>query len=448
MVRVNYQQAIEFLGTFNDTERGRQVFNNPAMSLDSMHRLFHRLDDPQQGRRTVHITGSKGKGSIAGMLESVFLRAKYRTAMFTSPHLHSYRERFRFGGESIPEPEFASALDGIRESIDEEQSASNGGVSTFGILTALFFSLARMHVPRVDWQIVEVGLGGQFDATNVFEETDLVIIAPISLEHTAILGSTVEDIARDKAGIVKAGSLCVLSPQTESSVAEIIKARCDDVGADFMYVSDSYRAEVIERFPYGQTFRVTGAEASRELRTSMLGRHQVDNAMTVVAAVVALRARGHTIPDEALSTGLARARIRGRMEVLGQNPLVVADGAHNPASAGVLARTLQEYFEWRKCFFVLGCASDKDAQGIGFKIAKLAEMIICCNFDSPRAKDPLTMVQEVGFLGPLAVVEESVADAIDTALTHARESDLICITGSLYVVAAARAFLLGQSTSA
>jgi len=444
---VNFEQAIEYLGSFNDMERGRQVSENPAMSLESMRRLLQRLDNPQRGRQTVHITGSKGKGSLAGMLESVLLQSGLRTAVFTSPHLHSYRERFRFGGESILEPEFASALDGIRESVDEEQAASGRAVSTFGILTALFFSLSRMQVPHVDWQIVEVGLGGSFDATNVFEETDLVMIAPISLEHTAILGDTEEEIARDKAGIVKAGSVCVLAPQTEASVTDVVKARCEEVGASLIEVGELYEAEVIERFSYGQTFKVTGPEGTRELRTSMLGRHQVENAMTVVAAVEALRARGQVISEEALVTGLARARIHGRMEVLGQNPLVVADGAHNPASAEVLARTLQDYFEWRKCYFVIGCTTDKDIKGIGYKIAKLAELIVCCSFDSPRAEDPYVMIQDVGFLGPPAVAEDSVAAGIETALSHAEKEDLICVTGSLYVVAEARNFLLGQATS-
>ena len=412
---MNYRQAIEYLGSFNDLERGRQISGQPSYefglhapaSAEARESSAWAPDDPHYG--------SKGKGSMAGMLESVLQQADLRTALFTSPHLHSYRERFRFGAIPVQEPEFASALEAIREAVDEEQAASGLAVSTFGILTALFFSLVRMQVPRVDWQIVEVGLGGAFDATNVFEETDLVIVGPISLEHTEILGTTAEAIAADKAGIVKAGSVCVLAAQTDPAVIEIVRDRCEEVGAEFVNSGELYSGEVIERFPYGQSFRVRGPDSSRELRTSMLGQHQIDNATTVVAAVEALRKGGHHIPEEALNTGIARTRIRGRMEILGQQPLVIADGAHNPASADVLARTLQDYFEWRKCFFVLGCTTDKDIRGIGFKIAKLAEMIICCSFDSPRSEDPFAMIQDVGFLGPPAVAEESVGDAIELA---------------------------------
>jgi dihydrofolate synthase/folylpolyglutamate synthase len=176
----------------------------------------------------------------------------------------------------------------------------------------------------------------------------------------------------------------------------------------------------------------------------MLGRHQVDNAVTALAAAEALRARGYAVSRESIVEGIARTRVHGRMEVMGRNPLVIADGAHNGESAAALADTLRDYFDWKRAFFVLGTMRDKDVRAIGFKIAKLAELIVCTRFESPRAMDPYVMIQEVGFLGPAAVAEESVSDAIDTALGHAGEDDLVCVTGSLYVVAEARAYLLGD----
>jgi dihydrofolate synthase/folylpolyglutamate synthase len=212
-----------------------------------------------------------------------------------------------------------------------------------------------------------------------------------------------------------------------------------------MDVGLEWEIEPGEKFIYGQSFRASGPSSTYEMRTPMLGRHQLDNAVTAVAAAEAVRSRGCEIPDLAIVDGVAMTRVPGRMEVMGQRPLVVADGAHNVESAAALASALKDYFEWRRCFFILGTLSDKDIRGMGFKLARLAEMIVCTRVNSPRAMDPYVMLQEVGFLGPMAVVEETTAAAIDTVMAHAAEDDLVCITGSLYLVAEARALLLGES---
>jgi dihydrofolate synthase/folylpolyglutamate synthase len=177
----------------------------------------------------------------------------------------------------------------------------------------------------------------------------------------------------------------------------------------------------------------------------MLGAHLIQNAATAVATAEAIRSRGFTISEQAIVDGIAHTRVPGRLEVMGQKPLVIADGAHNGESAAALGQALKDYFQWRRCFLVLGANRDKDVREIGLQLAKLAELIICTRFQSPRAMDPYQMVQEVGFLGPAAVAEETVAGALDTAFAHATEEDLICITGSLYLVAEAREHLLGES---
>lgn len=444
---MNYEEAIDYLMSFTDMERGFQASSDPAMSLASMRSLLGRLNNPQAGRNTVHITGSKGKGSTAGMLETMLRHAGTNTSLFTSPHLHSYTERIRIAGEAITEGEFATGVTAIQAMVEAEQKAVGGNVSTFGILTALFFWLTRAQLAKIDWQVVEVGLGGTFDTTNVFDEIDVAVITPVSLEHTKILGNTPAEIATDKAGIIKPGALCVLAQQRDSAVIDVVRQRCDDVGAELLYVPDHYEIEPLEQHVFGQSFALHNGGQTRELRTPMLGRHQLDNAATAVAVVDGLRKRGHDIPDGAESEGLARARIGGRMEVMGQSPLVVADGAHNGESAAALAATLRDYFEWKRCFLVLGTLRDKDVGAMAFQLAGLAEMIICTGFDSPRAMDPYVMVQETGFLGPPAVAEPSLSDALDTALSHANADDLVCITGSLYLVAEARALILGESVT-
>lgn len=442
---MNYTAAIEFLLSFTDMERGVQKSASPAMSVASVRSLLSRLNDPHLGRKTVHITGSKGKGSTAAMVASILAQSGAHTALFSSPHLHSFTERIRLDGSPVSPEEFAAGLTAIRPAVEAEQASVHGDVSTFGVLTALFFWLARAQAKRVDWQVVEVGLGGSFDATNVFEAVDVAVITPISLEHTAILGDTVEAIAHDKAGIVKPGSICVLATQKSPEVAEVVRARCDEAGAKLINVSADYRADVTEKHVYGQAFRLRGPRGVRTQRLQMLGRHQVDNALTAVAAIEALRAAGHDIGERSVTDGLARTRVPGRLEVMGQAPLVVADGAHNRESAAALAAALREYFEWKRCFLVLGVTRDKDLRAIGFELAPLAEMIVCCSFQNQRSKDPFEMIQEIGFLGPPAVAEPSVSAAIDTALAHAGPEDLICIAGSLYVVAEARERLLGET---
>jgi dihydrofolate synthase/folylpolyglutamate synthase len=279
----------------------------------------------------------------------------------------------------------------------------------------------------------------------VFERPDVAVITPISLEHTAILGNTCAEIATDKSGIIKPGCVCVMAPQRDEAAAEVIRARCRHVGAELVDVAAEYVIEPREKFVFGQSFKLRGPHGVRQMRTPMLGRHQMQNVATAVAVADALRAQGHTIDEPAIVDGIAHTRIPGRLEVMGQNPLMIADGAHNGESAEALAIALKEYFEWRRCFLILGVTNDKDVRSMGFKLARLCELIVCTRFRNPRSMDPYSIIQEVGFLGPAAVAEESVPEALNTALSHAEPDDLICITGSLYLVAEAREQLLGES---
>jgi len=441
---VDYPEALEYLLSFTDMERGQRS-NSPSMNLATMRSLLGRLNDPHLGRRTVHVTGSKGKGSTAAMIAGILQWNDQSTALYSSPHLHSFTERIVLDGDPISPEEFAAAVTAIRDAVDAENANVHGEVSTFGILTALFFWLVRAQARPVRWQVVEVGLGGAYDATNVFDEIEVAVITPISLEHTAILGDTTPAIARDKAGIIKPGATCVLAPQHDPAVVEVVRARCEEAGAHLVDVAATYEWQVLEKFVFGQSFSVTGPSGSRELRTPMLGAHQVENAATAIAVADALRVRGREISEQAIADGIARTRLPGRMEVMGQNPLIVGDAAHNAESARALRAALKEYFDWKRCFFVIGVMSDKDLRGIGFSLASLAELIVCCRFQNPRSMDPYAMIQEIGFLGPAAVAEETVGDAINTAVGHANSDDIVCIMGSLYVIAEAREHLLGES---
>ncbi len=444
---MNYTDAVDYLLSLTDMERGFQASPNPTMSLESVRSLLTRLNSPQHGRHTIHVTGSKGKGTTGAMIEAVLRHAGARTALYSSPHLHSYTERIRIDGEAVSPEEFGTALGAILPAIEAERESTHGNISTFGVITALFFWLTRAQMDSVDWQVVEVGLGGTFDATNVFDSIDVAVITPISLEHTAILGSTPAEIAADKAGIVRPGCVCVLAPQQDPAVREVVRERCEQAGATLVDVAETYEVDLLERFVFGQSFVVHGPGGTRELRTPMLGHHQLQNAATAVAVADVLADQGHDVSSRAIEDGIARTRVPGRIEVMGQAPLVVADGAHNGESAAALAATLRDYFDWKRCFLILGATREKDVRAMGFKLAALSDLIICTRFDNPRCMDPFAMVQEIGFLGSPAVAEESIADAMQTARGHAHDGDLICITGSLYLVAEARELLLGESVT-
>ncbi len=441
------QDAIAWLESFADMERDAGASASPPMNLASMRSLLARLGDPQKGRGTVHVTGTNGKGSVSAMVEGVLRAGGERTALFTSPHLHSYAERIRIDGEPVTMAELAAGVRAIQPAVEAERAAADSEVSTFGALTALFHWIARERLGAGGWQVVEVGLGGSFDATNVYDGAEIAVITPIALDHTAVLGDTTAAIARDKAGIIGAGATCVLAPQPDPAVTEIVRDRCREAGAELRRVDEEWSADVLERYVFGQSFLLHGPAGSRELRTPLLGAHQVGNATTAVAVAHALRARGASLDDGAIAAGVARARVAGRMEVMDQRPLVVADGAHNPAAAAVLAEGLREYLEWRRCYFVLGAMSGKDLRGIGYKLAGLASGVWCCALDSPRARDPDEMAADLAPLTPHVETAGSVAEGIAAARKRAGEADLICVTGSLYAVAEARTAVLGAGVA-
>ena len=225
---MDYAAAIEYLLSLSDMERGHQASGNPTMNVESVRSLLSRLNSPQNGRRTVHVTGSKGKGSTSAMIAGILEKNASQVSLFSSPHLHAYTERIAINGDPVSPEEFAAGLSAIHPVVEAERASVHGAVSTFGVITALFFWLTRAQARRIEWQVVEVGLGGTYDATNVFDATEIAVITPISLEHTAILGDTPSEIARDKSGIVKAGTTCVVAPQQDPAVIEVIRDRCEE----------------------------------------------------------------------------------------------------------------------------------------------------------------------------------------------------------------------------
>lgn len=446
---------MNFIQSFPDMERATFGARGPTMGLPAMRELLARLGDPQKGTPTIHVAGSKGKGSTSTFIASILQAAGKRTALFTSPHLHDYTERFAFNLEAISDVTFARGLEEIKERIEQEQSAGNISISTFGVLTALFFHLVKTAPEPIDWQIVEVGLGGRYDVTNVFDTKEAAVITPISLEHVEILGKTQTEIAANKAGIVMPHCLTVLAPQKDQGAKTAVSRVCHEMDSELIDVGKKFKIKPTGQDSMGQTFTLEGLQNTLDLRINLLGAHQMTNAATAAATIIGLRNRGALqISDDQIVRGLAKCHVPGRLEILqsaaGDKPLVVADGAHNHESAAALSQSLQQFFNAKNVIFVLGVNNDKNISAIWRELSSLSKVVIATRSSNARSMDPgqiLDLISVFEAENPSHITTTSVAEALEKALSIAQKDDVVCVTGSLYVVAEARDYMLKENAS-
>jgi dihydrofolate synthase/folylpolyglutamate synthase len=438
---LDYQQAIGHLLAYADFERSGRFADRPDVA--PVLALLSRLGDPHLGRPTVHITGSKGKGSVAAMVESVLRQAGLRTGLYTSPHLDSYCERVRIDGQPIAEEEFARhAAQALAAAQAVLPSLPGRQLVTFDLLTAMGFLAFRQH--RVQVQVVEVGLGGRVDSTNVFPAKEASVITPISLEHTDVLGDTPAAIAAEKAAIVRPPGPLVLAPQAFPEAKEVCLEAARRAGVAVVDVAACYRWQVLERDTDGQRFRLEWQGGSLEADLPLLGAHQVENAATAVAVAHALARQGLPLRDEAIARGLAAVRWPGRLEVLCRQPLVVADGAHNRHSARRLREALVQHFAAAGAVLVVGTLADKDIGGMAQELAPIARAVIATPFDHPRAMPAGRVAGAFAEAGCRALLARDIEDALGQALALSGGGALICLTGSLAFVAAGRRLLLAN----
>ncbi len=443
---MDYKTALEFLLTLPDWERGPGA--RPAreeLLLERPGALLAALGNPQRKYRSVLVAGTKGKGSTAAMLESILRAGGVRTGLYTSPHLHSYRERIRVNGRMIPPEEFARRVEELAPHMNDLLRAQPQleAFTTFECMTALAFR--HFAQANVEIAIVEVGLGGRLDATNVLD-ADLAIITPISLEHTRVLGDTLPQIAREKAGIIKPGKVILSAPQ-HPSVREVIERAAEKKNAplgngerDWVWLGrhDKLTVAGIPRAGVWDTYW-----RHQELRVPLLGLHQLENAATAVAGVHALGATlGLEISGDAVRRGLAAIQWYGRLEVLQARDenhcLIVADGAHNGESADKLAAALKFHFKFAKLWLVLGVLADKDLAGIVLPFVPLTTRAWAVQTNHPRSRPAREVAEVMRQLGIEAEAVPSVGEGLKRAVQYAAPNDLICVTGSLTVVAEAR----------
>ncbi|MDH4099612.1 MAG: bifunctional folylpolyglutamate synthase/dihydrofolate synthase [Nitrospirota bacterium] len=402
--------------------------------------LMNLVGDPHEAFRSVHIAGTNGKGSTAAMLASILQRAGYTVGLYTSPHLISFTERIQVSGEQIPEEKVIELTESIRRAID---GLDEPFVPTFfEFTTTLAFTWFAEQ--KVDIVVVETGMGGRLDSTNVI--TPLVsVITSVDLDHQEFLGERIEDIAYEKAGIIKEG-VPVVTGERKPEVLAVIEATSLANNAVLYRAGRDCSVSSVVTGIDGGCFDYRGLEGEIPgVKTTMIGKHQVENASLALLATEVLRRRGLTISQEAVREGLAAARWAGRLEKMAGSPLIVIDGAHNPAAAARLAETLKDEFagSYDRLVLVLGILGDKDMDGIVKPLAALADRVVVTAPAYYRASDPARMKAVVKQYHPHVEEAASVADAIDHVRATTRENDLICIAGSLFTAGEARGIMLG-----
>ena len=432
---MNYRQAEDYILSFTDYEKIPGIaYTSANYDLRRMGKLLQPLGNPHLGTRTVHIAGTKGKGSTAAMISKVLIAAGYKTGLFTSPHLHTLRERITTNGTMISEADFAALVTKLKPIVEKvNKEAAYGELTTFEILTAVVFAYFKNS--QSDFQVLEVGLGGRLDATNV-AKADVCVITSISLDHTEILGDTVAKIAAEKAGIIKPGCIVVSSPQA-SEAAKVIRRVCRQQGARLIQVGEDITWHKTGGDLHLQTLAVKGKTGNYDLTIPLLGDHQLENAATALAALEALVCLGAKISTQDITQGFSQVSWPGRLQILSRGPMVVVDGAHNGYSMRKLVEAIKKLFHFNRCFVIFGTSCDKDIHGMAQELKSIADTVIVTSSSHPRAASTSTLTQEFTKLDMKVDVIESVSKALSEALAVAQKTDLILITGSLFVVAEA-----------
>ena len=417
-----------------DFERGTHSPGHGAFHLQRMTLLLDRLGNPHLAVPTVHVAGSKGKGSTAAMITAILTAQGYKTGLYTSPALHSVTERIRVGLEPIARPDFSALVDRIWP--DAEWVAENGGhgeVTFFEFITVmafLHFAQTGAHL-----QVIEVGLGGRLDATNVVVPA-VSVITPIMLDHVAVLGDTVELIAAEKAGIIKQGVPVVTAPQVPTVLDVFVRVAAEN-GARLIRVGEEVSWEERDTDRAGQSFDIKGRRDIYRVWTRLIGDFQQENAATAVAAVETLAEGGVAVSAKSIVDGIAAVEWSGRLQVLySKGPSVVVDGAHNPESMRRLISEIERHFAFDRLYLVFGATAGHSAEGMLTEVAHISPFLMPVQSRHPKAaavNSIATIARERGLsvrLGP-----GTVGEAVRRAIDEAGESDLVLATGSLSVAA-------------
>jgi len=433
-----FAEAESFLNDRVDVERMRpSQIGKDTFRLDRMQALMDALGRPDREMKLVHIAGSKGKGSTCEMTAAALAGCGYAVGVYTSPHLVTLRERIRLGDRMIDESEFVDALARVSRSLGPIER-KHGPATFFEILTAA--ALVHFAAQAVDVAVIEVGLGGRLDSTNVISP-EVTAVTAIQLEHTQILGDTLAKIAREKAGIFKRGIPAVTISQ-KPEILDVFRKVAADTGCTLHIVGETLEftsrfESSADRGPHYKVCLYTPTAAFEHVHVPLVGEHQAQNCGVALACLDALRQRGLDLPDRGIMTGLARTPDTGRLELIHPKPRIIADGAHTTDSIGALMKSVGQRYKYDNLIVVFGCAADKDVSGMLAKLASGADKLIFTKAsDNARAADPRDLQRKL--TDKPSQTSPTVKDAINLAAKAAQRDDLILVTGSFYVAGEAK----------
>ena len=429
---MNYKESIYWLYSFDKY--------GSKLGLERINELLKLLDNPQNKIKTIHVTGTNGKGSICKFIGSILSQAGYNVGVYISPHLERFSERIVINNKEISKKDITVLINEIKPLI-EKMISENNIPTFFEIVTAMTFMY--FYNKNVDFAVVEVGLGGRYDATNVI--TPLVsIISNISSEHTDILGKDLKSIAFEKAGIIKQDIQVVSA--VKGSGKEVIERVANEKKAPLRYVNKK-DWERIDNNNSFQRFLIKGSLKNYDIKTSLLGKYQGENISLAIASIEELQMLGVYISDEDIVEGILKTTNPGRMEILSYNPMILLDGAHNPGGIQKLCNSLKNDFSYHRLILVLGILKDKNYKKMISLITPLSNIIILTKSSNPRACEPKKLHETISKLELDKKIEkmDDISKAISYAISQSKKDDLICITGSLYTVGEARSSLLRKT---
>ena len=426
-IEIAYNKALDYLYSFVDyslkhsSELAKAEFN-----LDRMFALMEELGNPQSAYPIIHVAGTKGKGSVSALCASALQAAGYKVGLYTSPHLLDYCERIQVNGESISHEQMVELVEEIKPAV-----AKIPKLTTFEITTALgFLAFARQGCTAA---AIEVGLGGRLDATNIVTPK-VSVITSLSYDHTAVLGNTLTLIAGEKAGIIKQGVPVVSSPQKDEAL-EVVERVAKLEECTFTLVGKDVKFELLESSLDGQSLRIidTLRRSTFDVRLSLLGSHQIENAATAYAA---LKTSGIAISDEAIQKGFSQVKWRARFEVVRREPPIIFDSAHNQDSFAKLRETLDTYFPDKQVYLIFGASEDKNIPGMFAEMKPKIKKLIVTRADHPRALE----AEKIIGLANQAQIESEAVSPVESAFGRAlelskKDGSIVLSAGSMFVTA-------------
>lgn len=429
---MNYQEALAYIENM-----GKFGIN---LGLERIERLCALLGNPERELKVIHVAGTNGKGSTTTFISGILNSQGYKVGIYTSPYIERFTERIKIDDREISEDEVAELIESMRPVISKLLQEGYEHPTEFELITAAAFQYFKQH--EVDYVVLEVGLGGRFDATNVVKPI-VSVITTISYDHMAVLGNTLFQIAYEKAGIIKQGVPVVVYPQEAEAMNVILQAV--ESCSSKVYEVGEWKTNILSDTTEGIEFDTEGRHSYKGLKISLLGEHQVMNALTALTAIEALRDLEIEVADTSIYEGLAAAIWPGRFEIfktkLKAKPIIVLDGGHNEQGVEVLAKACMKYFPGRKLHIVCGIFKDKNYTKMLEGLSSIGTDFIAVQSDNPRALPAVELAELIHQHGCSVEAEENLACAVDKGLKRTKEGEVLLFCGSLHLIGAVRTIL-------